>query len=205
MRLSRRNYVIAQIILLPIGWAVFGFLALTFFFLFLGEYTTTSGLTKLGGYLGIVTAVVAWYTSMAGVMNATARRVLLRRPRMGRGLDGVADHLMHTLQAIGSPAYPTPARVLRESTRPGAIALLVAGGFFIGVALLWLAAGLPGLSASQAGAVMGVALACGAVLGGIGGFRLWRGERTTMILSPVPWRCPASTGRSPGTASPTST
>ncbi len=28
MRLSRRNYVIAQIILLPIGWAVLGFLAL---------------------------------------------------------------------------------------------------------------------------------------------------------------------------------
>ncbi len=28
MRLSRRNYVIAQIILLPIGWAVFGLLAL---------------------------------------------------------------------------------------------------------------------------------------------------------------------------------
>lgn len=28
MRLSRRNYVIAQVILLPIGWAVFGFLAL---------------------------------------------------------------------------------------------------------------------------------------------------------------------------------
>ncbi|MFD0937118.1 peptidase M48, partial [Methylobacterium trifolii] len=48
----------------------------------------------------------------------------------------------------------------------------------------WLAAGLPGLSASQAGPVVGVALACGAVLGGFGGFRLWRGERTTMILSP---------------------
>ncbi|GJD73225.1 M48 family metalloprotease [Methylobacterium goesingense] len=88
-------------------------------------------------------------------------------------------HLEATVAEIG-----TEARVLRESTRPGAIALLVAGGFFIGVALLWLAAGLPGLSASQAGAVMGVALACGAVLGGIGGFRLWRGERTTMILSP---------------------
>ncbi|WP_238184820.1 M48 family metalloprotease [Methylobacterium trifolii] len=88
-------------------------------------------------------------------------------------------HLEATAAEIG-----IEARALRESTRPGAIALLVAGGFFIGVALLWLAAGLPGLSASQAGPVVGVALACGAVLGGFGGFRLWRGERTTMILSP---------------------
>ena len=29
MRISRRRYVIAQIILLPVGWAVFGFLALS--------------------------------------------------------------------------------------------------------------------------------------------------------------------------------
>ena len=45
-----------------------------------------------------------------------ARRVLLRRPRSrpGRGLDGIAEHLMHTLTTIGSPAYPTPPRILRE-------------------------------------------------------------------------------------------
>ncbi len=88
-------------------------------------------------------------------------------------------HLEATAAEIG-----TEARVLRESTRPGAIALVVAGGFFLGVALLWLAAGLPGLSASQAWLVVAVAFACGAVLAGTGGFRLWRGERTTMILSP---------------------
>lgn len=46
--------------------------------------------------------------------TAAARKVLLRRPRQRRGLDGVADHLMHTLTTIGSPAYPTPPRVLRE-------------------------------------------------------------------------------------------
>jgi succinate-acetate transporter protein len=57
--------------------AVFGLLTLTFFFLFLGEYTTTSWLTKLGGYLGLLTALAAWYTSLAGVMNATARRPIL--------------------------------------------------------------------------------------------------------------------------------
>ncbi|KQP08492.1 peptidase M48 [Methylobacterium sp. Leaf99] len=88
-------------------------------------------------------------------------------------------HLEATVAEIG-----TEERVLRENTRPGAIALLVAGGFFIGVALLWLVAGLPGLSANQAWLVVAVALACGAVLAGFGGVRLWRGERTTMILSP---------------------
>jgi len=57
--------------------AVFAFLALTFLFLFLGKYTTTTGLTKVGGYLGVITAVIAWYTSMAGILNATSRRVLM--------------------------------------------------------------------------------------------------------------------------------
>jgi len=56
---------------------VLGLLTLTFFFLFLGEYTTTTGLTRIGGWLGMLTALAAWYTSMAGVMNATAKRVIL--------------------------------------------------------------------------------------------------------------------------------
>lgn len=44
----------------------------------------------------------------------TARAVLLRRPRPGRGVEGMVEHLMQTLQTIGSPAYPTPPRLLRE-------------------------------------------------------------------------------------------
>ena len=56
--------------------AVFALLTLTFFFLFLGEYTTTTGLTRVGGALGLATALVAWYVSMAGVMNATAKQVI---------------------------------------------------------------------------------------------------------------------------------
>ncbi|TXN05153.1 peptidase M48, partial [Methylobacterium sp. WL103] len=88
-------------------------------------------------------------------------------------------HLEATVAEIG-----TEERALRENTRPGAIALLVAGGFFAGVALLWIAAGLPGLSADQARLVVAVALACGTILAGFGAFRLWRGERTTMILRP---------------------
>lgn len=57
--------------------AVFGFLFLTFLFLTLGELATSPGMTKVGGYLGLVTAVVAWYGSMASVMNATVKRVVL--------------------------------------------------------------------------------------------------------------------------------
>ncbi len=30
----------------------------------------------LGGWLGLVTAAFAWYASLAGVMNATAKRVV---------------------------------------------------------------------------------------------------------------------------------
>ena len=43
-----------------------------------------------------------------------ARAVLMRRPRPGRGLDSAVDHLVHTLQVLGSPAYPTPERLLRQ-------------------------------------------------------------------------------------------
>jgi uncharacterized protein len=75
---------------------VLGLLTLTFFFLFLGEYTTTSGLTKLGGYLGLLTALAAWYTSLAGVMNATARRPILPvfpRDESARAGTGPANRL----------------------------------------------------------------------------------------------------------------
>ncbi len=57
--------------------AVFGFLFLTFLFLTLGELNTSTGLTKIGGYLGVVTAAAAWYGSMAAVLNATTKRAVL--------------------------------------------------------------------------------------------------------------------------------
>lgn len=63
--------------------AVFAALTLTFLFLFLGEATTKatatdlSGLTKVGGWLGLLTAVLAWYASFAGVTNSTWKRTLL--------------------------------------------------------------------------------------------------------------------------------
>jgi succinate-acetate transporter protein len=57
--------------------AVFVVLTLTFFALALGELTGTKGLGVLGGYLGILTALLAWYASFATVLNAAAKRVVL--------------------------------------------------------------------------------------------------------------------------------
>jgi len=57
--------------------AVFAFLALTFFALAIGDFGSSEGWGKLGGWLGIITAVLAWYGSFAGVTNATFKRVVL--------------------------------------------------------------------------------------------------------------------------------
>jgi len=56
---------------------VFTLLTVTFAFLALGDLTTTPDLTKIGGFVGIATAVVAWYASFAGVTNATFGRTVL--------------------------------------------------------------------------------------------------------------------------------
>jgi hypothetical protein len=66
--------------------AVFGVfltLQLTEIFLAIGNFLTSPGWTQLGGYIGILTAAVAWYTSMAGVANGLNGR--LRIP-VGRPL-----------------------------------------------------------------------------------------------------------------------
>jgi uncharacterized protein len=68
-------------------FAVFLTLELTEIFLFIGNLTTTkaalppfatynTGLIQAGGYIGVLTALVAWYTSMAGVMNGHKGRVV---------------------------------------------------------------------------------------------------------------------------------
>jgi uncharacterized protein len=60
--------------------AVFGvFLTLevTEILLFIGFFTNSVGLIKAGGYVGIVTALVAWYTSAAGVANGLPGRLNL--------------------------------------------------------------------------------------------------------------------------------
>jgi uncharacterized protein len=56
---------------------VFFFLALTFLFLAIGEFGESTGWTKVGGWLGLITAALAWYASFAAVMNSTFKRVVL--------------------------------------------------------------------------------------------------------------------------------
>jgi len=55
---------------------VFVLLTLTFLVLAWGEFATSTGIHKLGGWLGIATALVAWYASLAGVSAFTHKRTL---------------------------------------------------------------------------------------------------------------------------------
>jgi succinate-acetate transporter protein len=62
---------------------VFLLLAITFIVLGIGNSalaggtSATNGTIKLGGYIGLVTAVAAWYASFAGVLNSTWGRTVL--------------------------------------------------------------------------------------------------------------------------------
>ncbi|HEY1917080.1 MAG TPA: acetate uptake transporter [Streptosporangiaceae bacterium] len=58
-------------------FAVFLTLEVTEIVLVIGNFGGTSGIVKLGGYIGMVTALVAWYTSAAGVMNGLRGRVVI--------------------------------------------------------------------------------------------------------------------------------
>ena len=69
--------------------AVFGVfltLELTEIILAIGFFANSAGTVQLGGYVGLVTALVAWYTSAAGVSNGIAgNRIVLP---VGRALYG---------------------------------------------------------------------------------------------------------------------
>jgi succinate-acetate transporter protein len=60
--------------------ALFALLAATFYVLGAGSLSGSSGVTTFGGYLGIVTAAVAWYCCLAGVMSSTFGRPVLPNP-----------------------------------------------------------------------------------------------------------------------------
>jgi hypothetical protein len=63
---------------------VFFLLTITFFLLAFGELNGSTGLTKLGGYFGLVTAAGAWYASMAGVCASTFGKPVLPNPALKR-------------------------------------------------------------------------------------------------------------------------
>jgi uncharacterized protein len=63
-----------------VNLAVFGVfltLELTEIVLAVGNFTTNVTIGQIGGYLGVLTALVAWYTSAAGVSAGMGGRILL--------------------------------------------------------------------------------------------------------------------------------
>jgi succinate-acetate transporter protein len=56
---------------------VFALLAATFIVLGIGEANGTESIVHAGGWIGIATAIAAWYASFAGVTNKTFGRVIL--------------------------------------------------------------------------------------------------------------------------------
>ncbi len=56
---------------------VFALLAATFLVLGIGEWTGTESIAKLGGFIGLATAVAAWYASFAAVTNSTFDRTVM--------------------------------------------------------------------------------------------------------------------------------
>jgi uncharacterized protein len=64
--------------------ALFLLLAATFYFLGFGNLGGSATVVKIGGYLGIVTAAVAWYAALAGVMASTFGRPVLPNPPLNR-------------------------------------------------------------------------------------------------------------------------
>jgi succinate-acetate transporter protein len=61
-----------------VNMAVFGVfltLEITEIVLFIGFFSNSTGTIKIGGWVGIITALVAWYTSMAGVANGIGGKI----------------------------------------------------------------------------------------------------------------------------------
>jgi len=63
---------------------VFLFLAATFIVLGWGDAAGKENITHAGGYLGLITAGLAWYASFAGVTNGTFGRIVLPVKHLGK-------------------------------------------------------------------------------------------------------------------------
>ncbi|WP_396454191.1 acetate uptake transporter, partial [Actinomadura sp.] len=57
--------------------AVFVTLEATEIILFIGQFSTSENTIKIGGYVGVLTALCAWYASAAGVINGMMGRTFL--------------------------------------------------------------------------------------------------------------------------------
>ena len=58
-------------------FAVFLTLEATEIILFIGNFSHNASTVKIGGWIGVLTALVAWYTSAAGVVNGMGGRLSL--------------------------------------------------------------------------------------------------------------------------------
>ena len=63
---------------------LFTLLATTFFVLGFGDLAHSEGVGRLGGYLGLATAAVAWYACLAGVSASTFGRTVFPNPPLNR-------------------------------------------------------------------------------------------------------------------------
>jgi succinate-acetate transporter protein len=98
--------------------AVFVALLATFVLLTIGAYSGATGISRLGGYLGILTAVLAWYASFAGVTNATfAKTVLPVFPTQPGSGPGPQDRPPRPARVEELPPGPRKARTGRGPAR----------------------------------------------------------------------------------------
>jgi len=63
---------------------VFILLTVTFIVLGIGDVSGTEDITKAGGFIGIATAIAAWYASFAAVTNSTFGRTVLPVVPLGK-------------------------------------------------------------------------------------------------------------------------
>jgi succinate-acetate transporter protein len=63
---------------------VFALLTLTFFALGIGNAGAHETIVKIGGWLGLATAVAAWYASFSGVVKSTFGHDVLPNPTLNR-------------------------------------------------------------------------------------------------------------------------
>jgi succinate-acetate transporter protein len=67
---------------------VFLTLEITEIVLFIGNFAGNASMVKVGGYIGVLTAIVAWYTSAAGVSAGVGGRIKFP---VGRALIGARE------------------------------------------------------------------------------------------------------------------
>ncbi|KAI9473019.1 hypothetical protein LPJ78_002704 [Coemansia sp. RSA 989] len=64
---------------------LFAFLDITFILLCAGDWTGTPRVTKAGGYMGLFTALIAWYIAASDLINMENSFFTLPNPSLARG------------------------------------------------------------------------------------------------------------------------